>query len=116
MNKIIAPLFAGLLFAIPAAGKPMIIPPATLAIHEIHYNGRLADEEARFTLDIDAEATGNGESTAQLLAGDVAVLPARLPDALKIVRDGNSYLLVASRPGHFQFKLDVVAKIQRAEP
>ena len=26
------------------------------------------------------------------------------------------YLLVASRPGHFQFKLEVVAKIQREEP
>jgi type II secretory pathway pseudopilin PulG len=51
-----------------------------------------------------------------LLTGDVAVLPARLPGALKIVREGNSYLLVASRRGHYQFKLEVVARIQRDEP
>ena len=95
------------------------IRPATpandLAFREIHYDGTLADEEARFTLDIDAEATAR-ESSALLLEGDVAVLPAKLPDALKIVREGNRYLLVASRPGHFQFKLEVVAKIQREEP
>ena len=46
----------------------------------------------------------------------MAVLPVRLPDALEIVREGNAYRLVASRRGHFQFKLEVVAKIQRDEP
>jgi type II secretory pathway pseudopilin PulG len=91
-------------------------PVGGLVFREIRYNGRLADEEARFTLDIDAEATANGESSAPLLEGDVAVLPAKLPDALKIIREGDRYLLVASRPGHFQFKLEVVAKIQREEP
>ncbi|HXR48482.1 MAG TPA: LamG domain-containing protein [Candidatus Limnocylindrales bacterium] len=89
-------------------------PAGGLTFREIRYNGRLADEEARFTLDVDAAATG--ESSAPLLQGDVAILPVRLPDALEIVRDGNSYRLVASRRGHFQFKLEVVAKIQRDEP
>ena len=46
----------------------------------------------------------------------MAILPGKLPDALKIIREGNRYLLVASRPGQFKFKLEVVAKIQRAEP
>ena len=94
-----------------------IIPPANgLVFREIHYDGKLSDDEARFTLDVDAEATANGESSAPLLEGDVAVMPVKLPDALKIVREGNAYLLVASRPGHFQFKLEVVAKIRREEP
>ena len=87
-----------------------------LTFRQIRYDGRLADEEARFVLDIDAEATGNGENSALLLEGDVAVLPAQLPDALKIVREDDRYLLVASRPGHFRFKLEVIAKIQREEP
>ena len=89
-------------------------PAGGLTFREVRYDGRLADEEARFTLDVDAAATG--ESSAPLLQGDVAILPVRLPDALEIVRDGNSYRLVASRRGHFQFKLEVVAKIQRDEP
>ena len=91
-------------------------PAGGLTFSEIRYSGKLADEEARFTLDIDAEATARGESSAPLLEGDVAVLPVKLPDALKIIRAGNSYRLVAARPGHFQFKLDVVARIQREEP
>jgi hypothetical protein len=116
MIKSITSLFVCLFAcaAMPAAeSKPA---PATLSFREIRYDGRLADDQARFTLDIDAEATGQGESSAQLLEGDVAILPGKLPDQLKIVREGNRYLLVASRPGQFKFKVEVVAKIQRAEP
>ncbi len=93
-------------------------PAATndLVIQEIRYAGRLADDEARFTLDIAATARGAGESAVKLLEGDVAILPGKLPDALKIVREGSRYLLVTSRPGQFKFKLEIVAKIQRAEP
>ena len=117
MIKITHALFACLfLGSIVAAAEPKPVPSASLAVREIRYDGKLADDEARFTLDIDVEATNKGESSAPLLEGDVAVLPAKLPDALKIVREGNRYMLVASQPGHFQFKLDVVAKIQRAEP
>ena len=91
-----------------------ISPAGGLTFLEVRYDGRLADDEAQFTMDINAEATGEG--SAPLLAGDVAVLPAGLPNALHIVREGNAYRLVASRRGHFQFKLEVVAKIQRDEP
>jgi type II secretory pathway pseudopilin PulG len=89
-------------------------PAGGLTFREIRYDGRLADEEARFTLDVDVTATG--ESSAPLLQGDVAVLPVKLPGSLEIVRDGDTYRLVASRRGHFQFKLEVVAKIRRDEP
>ena len=87
-----------------------------LAFHEIRYDGKLADDEARFTLDVDAEAVNKGENSATFIQGDVAILPTKLPDQLKLVREGDRYLLVASHPGRFKFKLDVVAKIQRAEP
>jgi type II secretory pathway pseudopilin PulG len=109
-------LLNGVSWVRPNSPALVSAPSGGLTFSEVRYDGRLADEEALFTLSVDAVATANGESSAPLLEGDVAVLPARLPDALKIVRDGNRYLLVASRPGHFQFKLEVVAKIQREEP
>jgi prepilin-type processing-associated H-X9-DG protein len=83
---------------------------------EVSYDGNLSDTEARFSVTMDAEAINAGESLAELLEGDVAVLPVKLPDQLKIVREGSRYLLVASHPGRFKFKFDVVAKIRRAEP
>jgi len=116
MKRIILALVALLLFNPAAPGKPVSAPANVFAINEIRYTGRLADEAARFTLDIAAEAVGAGEISVKLLEGDVAVLPGRLPDALKIIRAGNRYLLVASRPGRYNFKLEVVARIQRAEP
>ena len=120
MKKIIS-LLACLLFCFTADAKkpkpaPFTAPPATLAVREIRYDGKLTDDEARFTLDVDAETTTPGENSAPLLEGDVAILPGKLPDQLKIIREGNRYLLVASRSGQFKFKLEVVAKIQRAEP
>ena len=112
MKTIITSLFAGLILNFIATAAPA----ATCAVREIHYAARLADDDARFTVDLDAEAVGAGESSVKILAGDVAVLPPKLPDALKIVRDGNGYFLLASRAGHFKFSLEVVAKIQHDEP
>ncbi len=96
-----------------ASGTEPASPPA-LTIREVHYEGKLSDDEAYFTLDLEAEATG--QSSLPLLAGDVAVLPSRLPDVLKIVREGDHYLLTAKRAGHFKFQFGVVAKIQHSEP
>jgi len=90
--------------------------PASLMIREIRYDGQLTDDEARFFVDIEAEATGKGESSVKLFEGEVALLPPKLSDQLKVVRDGNRYFLTAKHPGKFKFKLELVAKIQRAEP
>lgn len=116
MKKFILILPACLLFCLnaSAAGTKPSPPAASLTFRETAYHGTLSEDEARFTLDIDADATG--ASSAPLFEGDVAVLPAKLPDALKIVRDGNHYELAASRSGHFKFQLEIVAKIVRAEP
>ena len=119
MKKFLTSLLVCLLSLTASATEsknPALPSPGELTFREIGYTGRLADHEARFTLEIAVEATANGESSAPLLEGDVAILPGKLPDALKIVREGNHYLLVASRPGQFKFKIEVVAKIQRAEP
>jgi hypothetical protein len=113
MKRILLAFLACAVSSLVAAGKPVPAPPGDFAVHEIHYAARLAADEARITLDLEADATGTG--SVNILEGDVAVLPVKLPDALKIVRDKNSYVLVASRAGHFKFSLEVVAKIQRAE-
>ena len=107
-------LLACAVSSLVAAGKPVSTPSGDLAVREIHYAAQLADDEARLTLNLEADATAAG--AMKILEGDVAVLPAKLPDVLKIVRDRNAYVLVASRAGHFKFSLEVVAKIQRAEP
>ena len=89
---------------------------AALTVREIHYTGRLADDEARFTLDVDAEATGSGASSLPFLAGDVALLPGKLPGALSLSRVADGYRLTATQPGRYQFKVEIAARIQREEP
>ncbi len=116
MKTIIATLFTGLVLNFPADAKTVAPPVSALTIGEIRYAARLADDEARFTLDVTADATGTGECSVKILEGEVAVLPPKLPDMLKIVRDGNRYVLVAARAGHFKFNLEVVAKLQHDEP
>lgn len=100
----------------PTAGKPLSEPSAFLSLREIRYDGTLSEDEARFVVDIEAEATGQGESSLKLFEGEVALLPPKLSDQLKIVREGNGYLLTATHPGKFKFKLELIAKIRRAEP
>ncbi len=112
MKTIIASLFAGLVLNFAASARPAVTTPAMLVVQKIDYTAQLADDEARFTLAIEAEADGDGESSVKLLEGDVAILPGKLPEGLKIVREGNRYWLVASRERHFKFNLEVVAKIQ----
>ena len=124
MKKIATALFVCLFLSTTALAKkpkPAVAPPVTepaiaLSLREIRYDAKLSDAEARFTVSLDAEASGKGEMTMKLFEGDVALLPAKLPSDLQIIRDGNRYLLTAARPGRYQFKLDLVAKIQRAEP
>jgi hypothetical protein len=125
MKKTITLLLVGLLLATPALAKkpkpaaavpPVTELPAALTVREIRYDGKLSDLEVRFVVDIEGESAGKGEASVKLFEGDVALLPAKLPEQLKIVREGNHYFLTSARPGQFKFKLDLVAKIRRAEP
>src|SRR5437773_7358960 len=87
---------------------------ATIVVREIRYDATLSDTEARFAVDVDLEATGPSETT--LFDGEVAVLPSKLPSAVRLLREGNQYRVVASRAGGYKLKLPLVAKITRAEP
>src|ERR1700676_5025647 len=97
-------LLAGLLCCLPAAAagaKEHLT--NTLTVSEIHYAGELSGDEARFTLNLAADATG--ESSLFLLKGDIAVLPSKLPAGLSIVRQNDRYFLTANGSGHYHFKL-----------
>jgi type II secretory pathway pseudopilin PulG len=109
-----------LFLALPllAAEKPVTPPPpvAEIVFRELRYDGKVSDTEARFTVDIAAEVTGKGEASAVLFNGEIALLPPKLPDGLRVEREGNVYRLYVPRAGKYQLKLEVVAKITRAEP
>jgi len=109
--------------ALPADGQPPLStnspaasPGSDLLLREIRYDGRLGDDEAKFMVDIDAECSGKDGASVVLFEGEVAVMPAKLPAGLRIVREGKQYRLVAARAGRYRFKLEVIAGITRAEP
>src|SRR5271169_4286000 len=112
---LISVLFPATLHAATQSPAPPI-PAAELVVREVRYDGKLTDSEARFTVDVDAESANPGEASTPLFEGDVAVFAPKLPSALRIVRDGNQYRVIASKAGRYKFKLDLVAKITRAEP
>ena len=95
---------------------PPPAPPAEIVFRELRYDAKVSEDEARFTVDISAESTGKGEAVATLFDGELALLPPKLPAGLRVERSGNVYRLFVTRAGKHQFKLDVVAKITRAEP
>src|SRR5437660_1679487 len=99
-----------------ATNPPVLVPATDLLLGRVHYDGKLTATQAKFTVDIDAESLGKNETRVLLFEGDVAVLPAKLPSGLRIVREGKQYRLVASRAGKYKFRLEVVAKITGAEP
>ena len=126
MNSLIARLFACILLPAavwakqskpaPAAKAKETPPPTALVFRELRYDGRLTDNEARFVLEVTAESFAKEEVCQTLLEGELAVLPPKLPPALRLERTGSQYRLFVSKPGRYQFKLELAAKITRAEP
>lgn len=101
-----------------AAEKPAASAANTDAIvfRELRYDAKVSDEEARFAVELTAESTAKAETGTVLFDGELALLPPKLPDGLRVERNGNVYRLFIPKAGKYQFKLDVVAKITRAEP
>jgi type II secretory pathway pseudopilin PulG/uncharacterized membrane protein (UPF0136 family) len=90
--------------------------PATVTVNAVRYDGKLAEHEARFTVHLDLESSGNEETRLTLCEGELAVLPAKLPSGLRLAREGNQYQLIVARSGRHQVTLELVAKVTRAEP
>ena len=102
----------------PAAAPQMPSAPAgeRIVFREAHYEGRVTESEARFVADLKVDSAAKQETAAVVFDGDIAVLPPKLPSALRLEREGTQYRIVASKPGQYEFKLEFVAKIARAEP
>ena len=67
MKTITVTLLLGLVFNISAFSKPVAAAgtDSTLAVNEIRYDARLADDEARFAMKFEVEAKVDGESSAK---------------------------------------------------
>jgi type II secretory pathway pseudopilin PulG len=99
------------------AGPPQAAPASTnLLFREIRYDGKVSDAEARFAVAFDVESMTTNEISAPLFEGDVALVSPVLPDALRIVSRGRQMRLFCTAPGSFPVKLDLIAKITKAEP
>ncbi len=87
-----------------------------LVIREIRYEGKVNDNEARFTAELQVESFTTNELIAPLFQGDVAVTAKSLPAHVRIIRAGDCCDLCVGAPGLYSLKLEVLAKITRAEP
>ena len=111
-------------------------PPHTgpVIVHDISYQGRLSDTEARFMATLNIESTNQVETILPLFQGDIAVsaeshppldqVPAALklpdgntlPEGLRLLRSGRAYHLAVAQPGKYNLKLEVLAKVTKTDP
>jgi type II secretory pathway pseudopilin PulG len=87
-----------------------------LSFPRLDYQANVTDEEARVLADITAECTAKKEVGYTLFEGELALLPPKLPTPLRIEREGNTYKLVVSKPGRYEFKLELLARVKHVEP
>jgi len=102
-----------LLVAGPTAPAPA---STNLLFREIRYEGKVSDAEARFAVAFDVESMTTNEISAPLFEGDVALVSPQLPDALRIVSRGRQTRLFCTAAGSYPVKLDLIARITKAEP
>jgi hypothetical protein len=103
------------LLVTPVAVKPPSVFTNLLA-HEIRYEGKVSDTEARFKVTIALESLTTNEISRALFEGDVAVMASEIPAGLRIVSGAKQYRLFCSAPGNYTLNLELVAKITKAEP
>src|SRR5882672_10154123 len=124
-TKVVASLFlfSATLFAAAAAkeaaaqAKSEAFAPTTeLIFHQITYDAKVTDDGARFVVAIDAESLSKQQVALTLFEGELALLPSKLPEALHIEGEADQYRLLVSKPGRYQFKLELVAKVKHVEP
>ncbi len=102
------------LFAAAPPRPPSVL--TNLLFREVRYDGNVTDNEARFTVDLSVESMTTNEISAPLFEGDVAVMAPDIPKGLRIVSSAKKYRLQATAPGVYNFKLELVARISKAEP
>jgi hypothetical protein len=109
--------------------------PATytnLIVREVRYDGKVTDTEARFTATVDVESLTTNEVSAILFEGDIAVFAPDLQAGVRLTRQAAErlisggrmpaapragvYRLHCAKPGVHTLKLEVIARITKAEP
>ena len=96
--------------------SPSIRDKSTISFPRIDYQARIADDGVRVIAEIVAEAVGKEEGAITLFEGELAILPSKLPPALRLEREGNTYKLLATKPGKYEFQISFICRIQRQEP
>ena len=110
-----APLYAQ---PAPAGATNATAAAEVVTIHSVRYEGTLGESDARFATSIEVESTAARERVLPLFSGNVAVLaaPGAFPDGLRLIRTGQEYHLVISKPGRYQAKFELAAKVSKLEP
>src|SRR5262249_27054746 len=96
-----------------ATVPPVSLPSAltNLLIHEVRYEGKVTDTEARFQVLLDIESMTTNEIARTLFEGDIALLVPELPSGLRIVSRAKQYRLFCTTPGRRTLQLELIAKI-----
>lgn len=125
------------IFAQPSPAAPATY--TNLIVREVRYDGKVTDTEARFTATVEVESLTTNEVSAILFEGDIAVFAPDLPAGVRLTRAGDlqspsvvndssgrrlqtvgtragSYRLHCAKPGVHTLKLEVIARITKAEP
>jgi hypothetical protein len=119
MKTLTSFVFTTLWTAIALAGNPkppIPTPPAEVAVRAVKYDAQLGDVDAKFAVELDLDVRGKGGVTLPLFDGELAVLTTKLPDGMQLSRAGNVYSVTLTKEGRQTLKLDLLAKITRAEP
>jgi len=112
------------------------VPPPTtytnLIVREVRYDGKVTDTEARFTATVEVESFTTNEVSTILFEGDIAVFAPELPAGVRLTREAAERLIISKPPsaspragvyrlhcaktGVHSLKLEVIARITKAEP
>ncbi len=111
-------VFMGLSWCIWAESAPQSAKSSNtgLSIPRLDYQAHVTDEEARVLADVTVECTAKAEAAYPLFEGELALLPPKLPEPLRIEREGNTYKLLVSKPGRYEFRLELIARVKHIEP
>jgi len=96
--------------------SPVPAPASGLLFAKVTYEAKVSDDEARVTAEISVESAIRQQAEQPLFEGDLALLPSRLPAGLQIERTGNTYNLLVAKPGRYNLKVELLAKVKHLEP
>lgn len=100
-----------LAFPDPTAGES-----TNLMIHAVRYQGEVRSGEARFQVEIEAEAFSAHAAPVRLFDGDLALIASDIPEDWRCVVERGQIRLHAGSPGLHTLRFELVARVTRTEP